>query len=215
MAPQLGVTFTGLQLREPVPARLRAADRVRQQHHARLRRRLGRRRHQDDRPASGGQRRRAQDEVPARHAGFAAPVDAEAAGHGAALVVELGAHFRQDARLVGAAHRAASRRRIPTRILVASIMAGSGSDEELAHWQTLATACQDAGRRNDVFHSVISELLALRRVPCRCAALQAGIAVIAAGGERIVNGSGDGGEVASQLSGRRNGDSDRWPWVCR
>ena len=33
----------------------------------------------------------------------------------------------------------------PTRILVASIMAGSGSDEELAHWQTLAKACQDEG----------------------------------------------------------------------
>jgi dihydropyrimidine dehydrogenase (NAD+) subunit PreA len=33
----------------------------------------------------------------------------------------------------------------PTRILVASIMAGSGNDHELAHWQTLATACQDEG----------------------------------------------------------------------
>jgi dihydroorotate dehydrogenase len=33
----------------------------------------------------------------------------------------------------------------PNRILVASIMAGSGSDEELAHWQTLAKACQDEG----------------------------------------------------------------------
>jgi dihydropyrimidine dehydrogenase (NAD+) subunit PreA len=33
----------------------------------------------------------------------------------------------------------------PTRILVASIMAGSGSDEELRHWQTLAKACQDEG----------------------------------------------------------------------
>jgi dihydropyrimidine dehydrogenase (NAD+) subunit PreA len=33
----------------------------------------------------------------------------------------------------------------PARILVASIMAGSGSDRELRHWQTLATACQDAG----------------------------------------------------------------------
>jgi dihydropyrimidine dehydrogenase (NAD+) subunit PreA len=33
----------------------------------------------------------------------------------------------------------------PRRILVASIMAGSGSDRELRHWQTLATACQDAG----------------------------------------------------------------------
>jgi dihydroorotate dehydrogenase len=33
----------------------------------------------------------------------------------------------------------------PTRVLVASIMAGSGSDRELDHWRTLATACQDAG----------------------------------------------------------------------
>ncbi len=33
----------------------------------------------------------------------------------------------------------------PNRILVASIMAGSGSDRELAHWQTLAKACQDEG----------------------------------------------------------------------
>ena len=33
----------------------------------------------------------------------------------------------------------------PNRILVASIMAGSGSDEELRHWQTLAKACQDEG----------------------------------------------------------------------
>jgi dihydropyrimidine dehydrogenase (NAD+) subunit PreA len=33
----------------------------------------------------------------------------------------------------------------PTRVLVASIMAGSGNDEELAHWQTLAVACQNEG----------------------------------------------------------------------
>jgi dihydropyrimidine dehydrogenase (NAD+) subunit PreA len=33
----------------------------------------------------------------------------------------------------------------PDRILVASIMAGSGSDEELGHWQTLAGACQNEG----------------------------------------------------------------------
>jgi dihydropyrimidine dehydrogenase (NAD+) subunit PreA len=33
----------------------------------------------------------------------------------------------------------------PARVLVASIMAGSGSDEELAHWQTLARACQEEG----------------------------------------------------------------------
>jgi dihydropyrimidine dehydrogenase (NAD+) subunit PreA len=33
----------------------------------------------------------------------------------------------------------------PDRILIASIMAGSGSDRELDHWQTLAKACQDEG----------------------------------------------------------------------
>src|SRR3982750_1384088 len=33
----------------------------------------------------------------------------------------------------------------PNRILVASIMAGSGSDEELRNWQHLAKACQDEG----------------------------------------------------------------------
>src|SRR5580693_6383065 len=31
----------------------------------------------------------------------------------------------------------------PDRVLVASIMAGSGNDTELRHWQTLAQACQD------------------------------------------------------------------------
>src|SRR5512132_801961 len=33
----------------------------------------------------------------------------------------------------------------PDRILVASIMAGSGTDHELSRWQTLARACQDEG----------------------------------------------------------------------
>ncbi len=33
----------------------------------------------------------------------------------------------------------------PEKVLVASIMAGSGSDTELSHWQTLAKACQDEG----------------------------------------------------------------------
>jgi dihydroorotate dehydrogenase len=33
----------------------------------------------------------------------------------------------------------------PHKVLVASIMAGSGSDEELRAWQTLAQGCQDAG----------------------------------------------------------------------
>jgi dihydropyrimidine dehydrogenase (NAD+) subunit PreA len=33
----------------------------------------------------------------------------------------------------------------PARVLVASIMAGSGNDQELSHWQALAKACQDEG----------------------------------------------------------------------
>ncbi|MBK5259326.1 MAG: NAD-dependent dihydropyrimidine dehydrogenase subunit PreA [Thermoanaerobaculia bacterium] len=33
----------------------------------------------------------------------------------------------------------------PTKILVASIMAGSGNDKELHNWQTLTKACQDEG----------------------------------------------------------------------
>jgi dihydroorotate dehydrogenase len=33
----------------------------------------------------------------------------------------------------------------PDRVLIASIMAGSGNDKELGHWQTLAKACQSAG----------------------------------------------------------------------
>jgi dihydropyrimidine dehydrogenase (NAD+) subunit PreA len=33
----------------------------------------------------------------------------------------------------------------PNHVLVASIMAGSGSAQELGHWQTLAKACQDEG----------------------------------------------------------------------
>jgi dihydropyrimidine dehydrogenase (NAD+) subunit PreA len=37
------------------------------------------------------------------------------------------------------------KRAFPDRILVASIMAGSGSDRELDHWQTLTRAVQDAG----------------------------------------------------------------------
>jgi dihydropyrimidine dehydrogenase (NAD+) subunit PreA len=33
----------------------------------------------------------------------------------------------------------------PQRVVIASIMAGSGSDKELEHWRTLARACQDVG----------------------------------------------------------------------
>lgn len=33
----------------------------------------------------------------------------------------------------------------PDRVLIASIMAGSGSDTELDHWRTLAKACQEQG----------------------------------------------------------------------
>jgi dihydroorotate dehydrogenase len=33
----------------------------------------------------------------------------------------------------------------PDRVLIASVMAGSGSDKELDHWRTLAVACQEQG----------------------------------------------------------------------
>ena len=33
----------------------------------------------------------------------------------------------------------------PNRVLIASIMAGSGNDKELRNWQTLSEACQDSG----------------------------------------------------------------------
>src|SRR4029077_2044952 len=33
----------------------------------------------------------------------------------------------------------------PDRVLIASIMAGSGSDKELGNWRTLAKACQEQG----------------------------------------------------------------------
>jgi dihydropyrimidine dehydrogenase (NAD+) subunit PreA len=33
----------------------------------------------------------------------------------------------------------------PTKVLIASIMAGSGNDKELRNWQTLAIACQESG----------------------------------------------------------------------
>ena len=72
-------------------------------------------------------------------------LDEEAARCGAALVVELGADLRQGARLVGAAHPPHQGSVSRTRVLIASIMAGSGNDKELRNWQTLAEACQDAG----------------------------------------------------------------------
>ncbi len=39
----------------------------------------------------------------------------------------------------------AIKRAWPNRVLVASIMAGSGTDKELEHWQTLVQGVQDAG----------------------------------------------------------------------
>ncbi len=44
----------------------------------------------------------------------------------------------------------------PDRILVASIMAGSGSDKELAHWQTLAKALPGRRRRRVRAEPVLS-----------------------------------------------------------
>jgi dihydroorotate dehydrogenase len=37
------------------------------------------------------------------------------------------------------------KKQFPDKVLIASIMAGSGNDKELGNWQTLAKACQDEG----------------------------------------------------------------------
>ncbi len=37
------------------------------------------------------------------------------------------------------------KRAFPSKVLIASIMAGSGTDKELDHWRTLARACEGAG----------------------------------------------------------------------
>ena len=86
----------------------------------------------------------AEDQVPARHGRHRAAFDAEAPGDGAALVLEL--ELISDKTLDWWVPRISRIKQAhPSRILVASIMAGSGSDQELAHWQTLAKACQDEG----------------------------------------------------------------------
>ena len=88
MATDLSTTFTGVRFRNPfLLSSARRPSRV--EYPARLRGRLGRRRDQDHRAPSGRQRARPEDEVPARGRRFGAPVDEEAAGRGAALVVEL------------------------------------------------------------------------------------------------------------------------------
>src|SRR5437762_3274056 len=93
-------------VREPVPALFGAADRVGVEHPAGVRGGMGRRRHQDDRGPPGGQRQRAQDELHAHRPGVGTDLDEEEDGRRAPLVLELGAHLRQAARLVDRSPRA-------------------------------------------------------------------------------------------------------------
>ena len=88
---------------------------------------------------------RPEDQVPARRRRPAAPLDAEAARHGAPLVVELGADLGQAARLVAAAASSGSSRRIPTASWSRRSWPARAATSELEHWQTLAKGCQDAG----------------------------------------------------------------------
>ena len=67
-----------------------------------------------------------------------------APGLGPPLLVELGAHLRQAARLVGGPP-VEDQEGVPEEVLVASIMAGSGNDKELHNWQLLAKTCQNEG----------------------------------------------------------------------
>ena len=106
MGVDLSVSFTGIRFENPVHAGVGAADRVREQHPPRVRGRLGRRRDEDDRHAPGRERRRAEDEVPPPPPRVVHPLDEPGPQRRAALLVELGAHLRQAARLVAAAHQA-------------------------------------------------------------------------------------------------------------
>ena len=67
-----------------------------------------------------------------------------AAGHGAPRFVELGADLRQSLDW-WMTHIRRIKDAYPTRVVIASIMAGSGSDKELRDWQLLAEGCQEAG----------------------------------------------------------------------
>ena len=94
------------RVRESLPALLGAADGVGEQHPSRVRGRVGRRSDQDDRAPPGRQRRRGQGQVHAHHSRGRLRLHEEAPRRGAALILELGAHLRQDPRLVAAPHPA-------------------------------------------------------------------------------------------------------------
>ena len=114
------------------------ADRV-EQHHAGIRCGLGRRGHQDDRPASGGQRRRSKTK-PAR-CPIAASVDAS--GH-AALHSSWNWEPSPTRRSTGGCPASRIKNAHPARSR-SPIMTSSGSDDELRHWRELAQACQNEG----------------------------------------------------------------------
>ena len=141
---RIGRFVHGPPIREPIPALVGAADRIRAEHPARVRRRLGWGGHEDHRPSSGRERGRSEDEVLPRDARLDADLDEEAIG--AALHSSWNWELISDKTLDWWVPRIGRiKRAYPTRVLVASIMAGSGSDAELSHWQTLARACQDEG----------------------------------------------------------------------
>ncbi len=131
MATQLGRHVHGPPVREPVPARVGAADRVRQQHHARVRRRAG---------AASSPRRSActrSSTSPGRRRSSCAPRPTRRSsrcrsGPGTALHSSWNWELISDKTLDWWVPRIARIKKAhPTRILVASIMAGSGSDQEL------------------------------------------------------------------------------------
>ena len=131
-------------LRESLPALVGAADRVGGEHPPRLRGGLGGSRDQDDRRPPGRQRKGPKtnfmrtDPASGRISMKKRP--------GAALHSSWNWELISDKPLDWWIGRLARIKKAhPEKILIASIMAGSGSDEELRHWQTLAKACQDDG----------------------------------------------------------------------
>ena len=133
------------RVREPVPARVGAADRVGFEHHARLRGGLGRRGREDHRHAPGRSTSRARRPSSCGRRPTATAMSMEKRPN-SALHSSWNWELISDKPLDWWLPRL---RRIkdafPHKVLVASIMAGSEDDKEVNHWRELAVACQEQG----------------------------------------------------------------------
>ena len=137
--------FTGLRFENPFLLVVGAADRVGQQHHARLRRRLGRRRHQDDRPASGRQRPRARRPSSCARRPTRRTCRCRSARERRCTRRGTGSSSRTSRSTGGCRASRGSSRRIPRACSWPRSWPARAATTSSQHWQTLATACQDEG----------------------------------------------------------------------